>query len=110
MARWGPVAACSAGETGSGDFAAPHCGDIAVQLAQAKARISAKHHGEKYIAYFQSFTNTYAPVAYLNHLFTQAIAPEEVVALSIATRPDCLGPEVLELLAHLHEKSLFGWN
>ena len=92
------------GETGSGDFAAPHCGDIAVQLAQAKARISAKHHGEKYIAYFQSFTNTYAPVAYLNHLFTQAIAPEEVVALSIATRPDCLGPEVLELLAHLHEK------
>lgn len=92
------------GETGSGDFAAPHCGDIAVQLAQAKARISGKHHGEKYIAYFQSFTNTYAPVAYLNHLFTQAITPEEVVALSIATRPDCLGPEVLELLAHLHEK------
>ena len=92
------------GETGSGDFAAPHCGDIAAQLAQAKARISRKHHGEKYIAYFQSFTNTYAPVAYLNHLFTQAIAPEEVVALSIATRPDCLGPEVLKLLAHLHEK------
>ena len=92
------------GETGSGDFAAPHCGDIAAQLAQAKARISRKHHGEKYIAYFQSFTNTYAPVAYLNHLFTQAITPEEVVALSIATRPDCLGPEVLELLAHLHEK------
>ena len=92
------------GETGSGDFAAPHCGDIAAQLAQAKARISGKHHGEKYIAYFQSFTNTYAPVAYLDHLFTQAIAPEEVVALSIATRPDCLGPEVLELLAHLHEK------
>lgn len=59
---------------------------------------------KKYIAYFQSFTNTYAPVAYLDHLFTQAIAPEEVVALSIATRPDCLGPEVLELLAHLHEK------
>ena len=76
------------GETGSGDFAAPHCGDIAVQLAQAKARISGKHHGEKYIAYFQSFTNTYAPVAYLNHLFTQAIAPEEVFALSLATRPD----------------------
>ena len=76
------------GETGSGDFAAPHCGDIAAQLAQAKARISRKHHGEKYIAYFQSFTNTYAPVAYLNHLFTQAITPEEVV----------------ELLAHLHEK------
>ena len=43
-------------------------------------------------------------MAYLNHLFTQAITPEEVVALSIATRPDCLGPEVLELLAHLHEK------
>ena len=73
-------------------------------MAQAKARISGKHHGKKYIAYFQSFTNTYAPVAYLDHLFTQAIAPEEVVALSIATRPDCLGPEVLELLAHLHEK------
>ena len=55
-----------------------------------------------YIAYFQSFTNTYAPVETLRALFTAAMAPEDIVALSIATRPDCLGEDVLDLLEELN--------
>lgn len=89
---------------GSGNFAAPVCDSVAHQLAQAKARVAAKQKSGRYIAYFQSFTNTYAPAAYLEALFRQAIAPEEIVALSIATRPDCLGPEVVSLLAELNRK------
>lgn len=92
------------GDRGSGDFAAPACEDISAQLARAKERVAAKHRAGKYIAYFQSFTNTYAPVEKLDHLFSQAMEPEEVVALSIATRPDCLGPAVLDLLARLRQR------
>ena len=58
--------------------------------------------GAKYIAYFQSFTNTYGAPAHLRRLFQTAIEPEDVAILSIATRPDCLGPEILELLAELN--------
>lgn len=58
--------------------------------------------GAKYIAYFQSFTNTYGAPAHLRWLFQTAIEPEDVAILSIATRPDCLGPEILELLAELN--------
>lgn len=89
-------------DLGSGDFAAPQCGDILEQIAQAKARVAKKNPDGKYIAYFQSFTNTYAPIAYLEHIFRQAMAPEEIVALSVATRPDCLGEEVLDLLERLN--------
>lgn len=92
------------GARGAGEFAAPACGDISAQLAQAKERVAAKHRGGKYIAYFQSFTNTYAPVETLEPLFSQAMAPEDVAALSIATRPDCLGPAVLDLLAQLNRR------
>lgn len=92
------------GEQGSGTFAAPLCNRMDQQLAQAKARVAAKNKGGRYIAYFQSFTNTYAPVSYLETLFRQAIAPEDVVALSVATRPDCLGPEVVALLAALNRE------
>lgn len=92
------------GVQGAGEFAAPACGDISAQLAQAKERVAAKHRGGKYIAYFQSFTNTYAPVETLEPLFSQAMAPEDVAALSIATRPDCLGPAVLDLLAQLNRR------
>lgn len=56
----------------------------------------------RYIAYFQSFTNTYAPTAYLEALFSAAMAPPEIVALSVATRPDCLPPETVALLARLN--------
>ena len=91
-------------DVGSGEFAAPQCGDISAQIAEAKARVAKKNPNGKYIAYFQSFTNTYAPVAYLERLFRQAMVPEEVVAISIATRPDCLGEDVLELLAQLNQE------
>ncbi len=82
---------------GAGAFAAS--GSIAEQLADAKAKVSAKLKGPvKYIAYFQSFTNTYAPAAQLEPLFRAAMEPDDVAILSIATRPDCLGPEILDLL------------
>ena len=74
---------------GAGAFAA--AGEICDQLAAAKARVAAKAGAEaRYIAYFQSFTNTYGSVERLEPLYRQALMPEEVVALSIATRPDCL--------------------
>ena len=87
---------------GAGAFAAH--GPISQQLAQAKARVSAKAGSGAYVAYFQDFTNTYAPVGTLRRLFTDAMEPEDVVALSIATRPDCLGEEVLDLLRELGRK------
>ena len=78
-------------ESGSGEFAA--CGaDIAAQLSDARRRVADKVPADAgYIAYFQSFTNTYAPVETLRPLFAAAMAQADIVALSIATRPDCLG-------------------
>lgn len=88
---------------GAGAFAA--AGDIPTQLAAAKRRVAGKAGpSAKYIAYFQSFTNTYGPVERLRELYLAAAEPEEVAAVSIATRPDCLGGEVLALLAQLREK------
>ena len=84
---------------GSGAFAEKDCGDIRQQLEQAKRRVEAKNKNGKYIAYFQSFTNTYAPVAYLRQIYTEAMAPE---GLAIGTRPDCLGDNVIGLLAELN--------
>ena len=74
---------------------------VAEQLEAAKSRVAAKIRDGKYVAYFQSFTNTYAPLPYLEVLFTEAIAHPEVCALSVATRPDCLPEPVLALLARL---------
>jgi len=88
--------------TGSGEFA--EHGDIATQLQRAKARVAAKNKGGKYIAYFQAFTNTYAPMKRLRSLYEAALAPEDVVGLSIGTRPDCLGDDVLALLEELNER------
>ena len=93
---------CSAG--GSGDFAEPSTDSIAEQIERAKRRIADKTSAKKFIAYFQSYTNTYAPVARLRQLFTQAIMQPEIAALSVATRPDCLPPEVLDLLSELNAK------
>ena len=88
--------------SGSGDFAEK--GDqIPLQLEKAKAKVAFKNKGGKYIAYFQSFTNTYGPVAKLEQLYTQAMIPEDVVGLSIGTRPDCLPPETVELLQRLNK-------
>lgn len=86
---------------GAGAFAA--AGDIPSQISAAKARVSAKAGPDaRYIAYFQSFTNTYGPPPRLRALYTAAIALPEVAALSIATRPDCLEPDILEMLADLN--------
>ncbi len=92
---------CSAG--GSGEFAEGQCDDIALQIDRAKMRVRGKAGRDPhYIAYFQSYTNTYAPVAYLRKLFFSAIAQEDIVGLSIGTRPDCLSDEVLALLDELN--------
>lgn len=92
---------CSAG--GSGDFAAPVCESVTTQIDHAIEGIKkAKTVGDKFIAYFQSYTNTYAEVSYLRKIFTEAIMHPKIVALSIGTRPDCLGEDVLELLGELN--------
>ena len=88
--------------TGSGEFAEGGPEPIAIQLERAKARVAAKNKGGKYMAYFQAFTNTYGPVEKLRQLYLQAIEPEEIVGLSIGTRPDCLGDDVLALLEEVN--------
>ena len=92
---------CSGG--GSGEFASDPALSIREQIESGKERLSHKRPVNAYIAYFQAFTNTYAPVDYLRTIFTEAIAHPQVVLLSIATRPDCLQPEIVELLAQLNQ-------
>ncbi|MCI6466096.1 MAG: TIGR01212 family radical SAM protein [Faecalicatena sp.] len=87
---------CSA--SGSGDFAGSRALSITEQIARGKKELNGKRPVHSYIAYFQAFTNTYAPVERLKKLYMEAIQDEEVKILSIATRPDCLGDDVLELL------------
>lgn len=93
---------CSAG--GSGEFASPAALPIREQLSDAKKRLAAKRPVSRYIAYFQAYTNTYGPLEHLRRIFTEAIRDESVAVLSIATRPDCLGKEVVELLAELNRQ------
>lgn len=91
---------CSA--AGGGDFAEK--GPIPQQLEQARRRVRAKIKDGKYIAYFQAFTNTYGPVERLETLYRQALVPEDVVGLAIGTRPDCLPPETVDLLARINRE------
>ena len=91
---------CSAG--GSGDFATSPMLSITEQIEEAKLRISGKTNCTKFIAYFQAYTNTYAPVDYLQKIFSEAIHHPDIVALSIATRCDCLPEDVLYLLEELN--------
>ena len=99
---------CSEG--GSGDFAAPLL-PLKEQLRLAKARVEAKlpknraEEEQKYIAYFQSYTNTYGPVERLEALYREALAQPEIVALSLGTRPDCLPDEMLAMLQRLRDES-----
>ncbi|MDD6505272.1 MAG: TIGR01212 family radical SAM protein [Lachnospiraceae bacterium] len=93
---------CSAG--GSGDFAADGLLPIRDQIAEAKRRIASKTDCRKFIAYFQAFTNTYAPVSYLEDIYAQATAPEDIVALSVGTRCDCLPDEAIDLLAGINRQ------
>lgn len=92
---------CSEG--GSGDFAASRTKSIPDQIAEAKERVSAKAgQGAKYIAYFQSFTGTYGRTDYLEKVYRQAIEPDDIVAVSIGTRPDCITDEMYDLLDELN--------
>lgn len=90
-------------EDGGGEFAEKQCGSISAQLERAKKRVEAKNKNGKYIAYFQSFTNTYAPVKHLEELYMQAISPDYIVGLAIGTRPDCLPDDVVKLLEKLNK-------
>ena len=92
---------CSAG--GSGDFAANAALSISDQLYEARQRIQQKTDCKKFIAYFQAYTNTYAPVEYLRRIFTEAISHPDIVALSIGTRSDCLSDEIYSLLEELNQ-------
>ena len=110
---------CSAG--GSGDFASTamiysdelkrYIPDIPMQLAQAKARIANKIKVKDfagYVAYFQAYTNTYADVSYLKQLFLQVLMQPDILGLSVGTRPDCLEPEKIAMLASLNiQKPVF---
>lgn len=93
---------CSAG--GSGDFAGDRRTSITEQIEAGKAQSIRNHNGSSYIAYFQAYTNTYAPVSYLRSVFTEAINHPDIRILSTATRPDCLNDDVLALLAELNKK------
>ena len=87
--------------SGAGEFAAKPVGDITQQLENAKALVADKAKDAGYIAYFQAFTNTYASPERLRELYLPVVQHPDVAVLDIATRPDCLGPEVLEVLAEL---------
>ena len=86
---------------GSGEFAESG-GTVTDQLNRAKSRVAAKNKDGNYMAYFQAFTNTYAPVEKLRELYLEAMAPEDIVGIAIGTRPDCLGDDVTQLLKELN--------
>ena len=93
---------CSEG--GSGDFASDARLSVSDQITQGISLVAAKNPSSRYIAYFQAFTNTYAPVSRLRKLFTEAIEDFRIAALAIGTRPDCLPDNVLALLKELNER------
>lgn len=93
---------CSAG--GSGDFAADAALSVTEQIDSQAAMLRSRRPIRKFIAYFQAYTNTYAPVPYLERLFEEAVSHPDIVGLSIGTRPDCLGPEVISLLSRLNRR------
>lgn len=96
---YGGCTFCSEG--GSGDFAADYNVSISTQIKEAKSLIQKKTDCNKFIAYFQAYTNTYAPLSHLRRIFTEAVNTPDIVALSIGTRCDCLSDEVLDLLEEL---------
>ena len=88
---------------GSGDFAGSRNEPITEQLRKGKEDLNKKRHVSSYIAYFQAFTNTYAPIEHLRKIFFEAVNDTDVKILSIATRPDCLGEDVIELIDELNK-------
>ena len=93
---------CSEG--GSGDFAENCEFSVSTQIENAKKRVASKFKGDRYIAYFQSFTNTYAPIEYIRSLYDEVSDREDIAVISIATRPDCLSDEVMTYLSELQKK------
>lgn len=92
---------CSA--DGGGEFAEKPDTDILTQLERAKKLVRSKNKDGKYIAYFQSFTNTYAPIQRLEKLYYAAIKPDYIVGLAIGTRPDCISDECIDLLFEINK-------
>ena len=88
-------------ESGSGEFSTPFQQEMDSQIEAAKWRVRQKIRNCGYMAYFQNHTNTYAPAEKLRALFSAVLAKPEIVALAIATRPDCLDDEKIALLAEL---------
>jgi radical SAM protein (TIGR01212 family) len=95
---------CNARGSGTGAWARGQ--SITAQLEQGMARLSRRYGASSFIAYFQSFSNTYAPGETLRALYHEALAFPEVAGLSIGTRPDCLSPEILDLLADIAQERL----
>lgn len=93
---------CSTG--GSGDFAASAVLPVSRQIDEAKRILGTKGEGLKYIAYFQSYTGTYGDLVLLERIYTEAAEHPDIVGLSIATRPDCLGQDALAMLERLAAK------
>lgn len=93
------------GDEGSGEFAGSRTASIREQVEEQKRLLSKKWNTDKYIIYFQNFTNTYGPIERLRALYYEAINMEGVVGLAIATRPDCLDEKVLDLLEELNRKT-----
>lgn len=93
---------CSSG--GSGDFAPGTEIPISCQIEEAKTLVASKFRGNRYIAYFQAFTNTYGPIEKMRKIYSEVLARDDISVLSIATRPDCLGDEVMKLLKELAQK------
>jgi radical SAM protein (TIGR01212 family) len=91
-------------ERGSGDFAGNREVSITKQFNYIKEMMAQKWKNGKYIAYFQAYTNTYAPIAELRKKYEEALNQEDVVAIAIATRPDCLDDDVLDLLEEINNK------
>ena len=92
-------------QNGSGDFVPSRSLSISEQIEQAKKLVESKITTPKYIAYFQNFTNTYGDLDQLSRKWNEAVSCEDIVGIAIGTRPDCLSPECLNLLADLAEKT-----
>lgn len=88
---------------GSGEFAGSRSDSVTVQIEKGKERLREKVKKGKYIAYFQAFTNTYAPADRLRKVYEEALSHPDIAALSIATRPDCLPAEVISLLEEINK-------
>ncbi|HKJ04651.1 MAG TPA: TIGR01212 family radical SAM protein, partial [Geopsychrobacteraceae bacterium] len=96
---------CDPGGSGSKRIARGET--IAIQLEKSKQMMRRKYRAHRFIAYFQPFSNTYAPVEHLRHCYDQALTVEDIIGLAVGTRPDCLSSEILDLLEEYHRKTYF---